>query len=925
MARSQLEALLAGLIDSDAGQDPKDLAELLGALGLDVGLDEATGLRVVKLAQGSSPAASGRGGSRLALSGLDTMLEHMNAEQLMQVAKRFYPEANARRVVESRRAVLEALGSTALLDTMISALSPLERVLLGEVKRRGGAVNGWALIVYAALHDFKPAAHVGSSVYKDQLNPAPGIGYLGVLLRDGLLIPASNHAPWFVTPHLYVSSRDAGNDLVFVDLRVLARFPDEPSPSARPLEFEPLGSVTPSSTHPLQPLLELFEVMQLVLEEGGLQITQSGRVSKALLTRLLKRRPWLEERLERLLQLALALGLLGAPEGGSTKDLWPVNLPLLRKLQEAPLTISYAFIVEAVLNVSETPAVDSWNSRQANLISEAVAGQALLKSLELLPDHPVGMEVALDRLWQRALKHLATFPRVRYRDANKDATSERPTWFTDLLLGTFRDLGLVAVAERPDVEAKPSADEANHGDLHVMRDGKVVRFKSSSERDTAYRYVMMPALGLSWLAQGRQLQRATQAPEPEQVRRLMGLNPETGKPDKPSLLIQPNFDILVYLDRLSPFALTVLSCADCNRIDAQTAGYTITRSSLYRALETGLEISMLLELLQEHSIGVPDNVAQSLRDWAARRERLRVRENVKLLEYATQKERDDALLKLTSAKGLTERFILLDDESSLPKVDVYHRYGLAPSRTLQFHPEGHFRLEGATDLACRAVLAQLATQDSEGRYHLDMAKVRAGALTTAARDTLAARARGGLPPQLEVLMNIWEGKSAEPALAKISVFQHPSATALAKHPKIARCLDKQLNDTSYLVREGKEIRLEQSLSDLGLTFTQSFTTDIKPQATENSMQRGLHTRKMRVMIETTISEGRSLELHYHRENVKYDDYGYTKKTKGKLVTEKVTPEEVAYLGSTPYLTGKTLEKSDYRHIRIGYITGIAVI
>jgi hypothetical protein len=437
---------------------------------LDVGLDETTGLKVVKLAQGSSPAASGRGGSRLASSGLDTMLEHMNAEQLKQVAKRFIPRLTPVVWWKAGRAVLEALGKPALLDRMINALSPLERALLGEVKRRGGATTGWALIIYAAVHDFKPEAHVGSSVYKDQLNPAPGVGYLGVLLRDGLLIPASNHAPWFVTPHLYVSSRDAGNDLVFVDPRVLARFPDEPSPSARPLKLAPLSSVTPSSTHPLQPLLELFEVMQLVLEEGGLQITQSGKVSKALLTRLLKRRPWLEERLERLLQPALALGLLGAPENRSTKDLWPVNLPLLRKLQEAPLTISYAFMVEAVLNVSEIPAVDLWNSRQANLISEAVAGQALLESLELLPDHPVGMGVALDRLWQRALKYLVTFPRVRYRGANKDTTSERPTWFTDLLLGTFRDLGLVAVAERPDVEVKPSADEANHGDLHVMRD-----------------------------------------------------------------------------------------------------------------------------------------------------------------------------------------------------------------------------------------------------------------------------------------------------------------------------------------------------------------------------------------------------------------------------------------------------------------------
>jgi len=82
---------------------------------------------------------------------------------------------------------------------------------------------------------------------------------------------------------------------------------------------------------------------------------------------------------------------------------------------------------------------------------------------------------------------------------------------------------------------------------------------------------------------------------------------------------------------------------------------------------------------------------------------------------------------------------------------------------------------------------------------------------------------------------------------------------------------------------------------------------------------------MRVMIQATIGEGRSLELRYHQEKESYDRYGYTKKSKGKLVTEKVTPESVEYSGSTPYLTGKTLGKSTHRYIRIGYITEIAVL
>ena len=646
-------------------------------------------------------------------------------------------------------------------------------------------------------------------------------------------------------------------------------------------------------------------------EEGGLQVTQRGAVGKPLLSRLLKRRPRLEGRLERQLNVALALGLLNAPESGSTKDPWRVDLPRLHSFQTAPLPVSYSLLVEAYLNLAE-PDDDSWGPRYTGLISETVAADALLQSLALLPKEPVAMEAALAALWERALKHVGSSRRWQGED-----DPERPAWFTGALLGAFRDLGLVAVAELPDAQQPPRAAD-RPGGVHVMRGNKLYRYRGPSEGDDAYRYALTPALGLAWFAEGQRWRSAPPNHEPEH-------EPET-RPAEPSLLIQPNFDILVYLDKLSPLAVVALSCADCTRVDAQTASYTLSRSSLYRALESGLELTTLLELLRAHSMGVPDNVARSLQDWASRRERLRVREGVTLLEYAGQKERDAALGRLEAARHVAERFVLLETPpKAAVKVSVQHRYGSASARTLRFSPEGHFRVEGATDLAGRAVLAQLATRDPRGTYHLNVAAIRAGALTTAARDALTARTRGGLPPQLAALLNIWAGGDA-PAVAKVSVFQHASAAALAKHPGIAPHLGAQLNDTSYLVKTGHEKDLEQTLADLGVTFTRDFTAGVRAQVLGgDTVQRGLNTRKMRELIENTIAEGRALELHYHREKELYDGYGYSKKSKGKAVTEKVTPDAVVYSGSTPYLTGETLSGGEYRHIRIGYITGIAVL
>jgi len=900
VGRAELEALLTGMLEGEA--TPGNLAQRLRALGVRVGTGEITDESPGSLVPTNETP------------GLDTMLPHMNADQLKAVARRFHPGANAGRVAESKKAVMQALGKPALLDDMLSKLNPLERALLSEVKRRGGVADGWALTVYAALHEFRPVERAGAgSVYKSYLGSAPAMGYLGILLRDGLLIPAGRGAAQLSTVHVYGSEPDI--DVLSTDLRVLARLPDELPTAPPPLELEPPPSVTPTAGHPLGTLLELFDVLHLVSEEGGLQVTQRGTVGKPMLSRLLKRRPRLEGRLERLLTVALALGLLTAPESGSSKDPWRVDQPRLHSFQAAPLAVSYSLLVEAYLNVPE-PDDESWGPRYTGLISDAVAADALLQSLVLLPEEPVAMEAALAVLWERALKHVSSSRRWQGED-----DQDRPAWFTGVLLGAFRDLGLVAVAELPDAQPpEPTTDRP--GGVHVMRGDKLYRYRGPSEGDDAYRYALMPALGLRWWTEGQRWRSAPPNLEPDLE---LNLEPDTGKPAEPSLLIQPNFDILVYLDKLSPPAITALSCAYCTRVDAQTASYTLGRSSLYRALESGLELDTLLGLLQAHSMGVPENVARSLEDWASRRERLRVREGVTLLEYADQKERDAALNAEDEAQAVAKRFLLVATTPGADATSVKHLYGSAPGRTLRFSPDGHFRVEGATDLAGRAVLAQLATPNSDGTYRINVASVRAGALTTAARDALTTRARGGLPPPLEALLNIWAGGDA-PAVAKVSIFQHASAAALAQHPAVAPHLGGPLSNTDYLIVVGQEKALEQTLTDLGVTFSRDLTAGVRAQAVGGSvMQSGLDTRKMRALIETTISEVRSLELRYHREKETYDGYGYGKKSRGKLVTEKITPSAVVYSGSTPYMTGETLAKGEPRYLRIGYITGIMVL
>ena len=155
---------------------------------------------------------------------LDDLLEHMDAEQLKAVAKRFDPAANATRKVEARKSVLAALNQPAKLEAVVRGLGPLERALLSELKRRGGFADGFSLVVVAALRGLAPAAVPSGEVYGRTLVPAPGVGFLARALRDGLVLPASAGAPWFV--HFFSSGEaDPDDSLVFATRACSRRSP----------------------------------------------------------------------------------------------------------------------------------------------------------------------------------------------------------------------------------------------------------------------------------------------------------------------------------------------------------------------------------------------------------------------------------------------------------------------------------------------------------------------------------------------------------------------------------------------------------------------------------------------------------------------------------------------------------------------------
>ncbi len=848
---------------------------------------------------------------------ISTYIQEINKDQLLSIVKRFNPKTSAKTVSNNQANIEKALKSTKHIQAVIENLNPLEEELLLEVKRSGGVANGWDLVLHAIKLGFRPEESVEqTSLYRVEASEHPGAKFLLPLLQDALLLPTSTYASWFERFYYgYEQSLDVENDIVQVDTRLLDALPDKPSPKAILPKFKKLKDVTDSGfsqKHPIEAILKLTEVLKLIESSGGLQTKKDDSISKNAIKKLVKLAPWLEDEFESYLNTIIALGYLNEviEEGKKTLQ---VNLRSFSTFQTGSLELAYSTLLNGYFNnnsIKYNPSGPQYGFNE--VINIAIARKALIDAVCLIPDEAVDLDAALNLLWEHSLHYVmrAKVSRAYYGSDKRVEVRELPKWFRHSILQELHDFGLVALKEL----GKKEGLDAQAANMYLPEKFKVLDNMN---------YAVKTTVAKTWW------QQATKPSKTASTKKAKI------DPTQKSLLVQANFDILVYLDMLTPSAIAALNCADCTRIDAQTANYSISRSSVYRALEMGMELDNILELLEENSHDVPNNVRVSISEWASRRERLSVTENTNLLEYPTKTARDKAKKNLKASKAIAERFLLVPENlqandaltsAVADAITTVHNYRAAPKRVIDFQEDGKFTLEGASDLAGRAVLANLAVQDSKGNYELDTKAIQAGSFTKAAHESLLARTKGSLPAQLSVLIGIWSGKTAAPAVGQVSIFQHASAKELSQHPNIAPLLDGQLGATSFLIKEAKATELNKVLKTLGITPSKTVEHTVQPKVVqEDTLKKGLPTRKMREMIESAIASEQKLKLKYNEEKHSYDRYGYTKISKGKSVTEEINPDSVYYEGSTPYFYGRTVANDKGRDIRIGYITEIAVL
>jgi hypothetical protein len=307
-------------------------------------------------------------------------------------------------------------------------------------------------------------------------------------------------------------------------------------------------------------------------------------------------------------------------------------------------------------------------------------------------------------------------------------------------------------------------------------------------------------------------------------------------PFQQTLLVQPNLEIVAYRQGLTPSLIGRLTKFAQWRSLGAACILQLEPKSVYRALESGLTFTGVLQCLEQHGTRpTPTTVIELLRTWADKRERLTIYPSAALLEFGSPEELNEALARGVPAGRLSDRLAVIADESTL---DFRHfrlvgtrDYSLPPDRCVEVAPDG---VTLAVDVARSDLLLEtelprfaerLERPGMNGRreYRLTPASLaagkEAGINVTALEAWFQQRTGHSLSPAARLLLIGAELPS--PELRRhlvLTVATEDLAEGLVQWPETRSLVEARLGPTALIVADENVGRLRERLAALGVTL-----------------------------------------------------------------------------------------------------------
>lgn len=727
----------------------------------------------------------------------DNYLPQVNSDKIKPMLKMWGGVSTKMTKYDCIDFIVAALKDPQKVREAIDRLEPWERNALALIKRMGGSLSSETLKVSLLASGFSP-----NRTYRHRDEFAES------LIRRGLVLRLDSSNPGYVSTYSY--SRE--EVMLYSDDRLIAQVG---LPEYKPFDIQPVE--IPGKTHSRTPttvILDIMGMLQTIDTLGGLKITQNGTVRVSDETKLRRAMRWDEDSME-VDGFVFPNPSRAWIEAFSVSNLLKITDSSQLVLAETPVQFSQrplgeqiGLILEGLIRTQNWAETSTGQNIYGGSASRRTARLALTLALAALPPSPDGF-FHFGHFEQALFKRIGfTFslnyiPREPVFYSNETDTQKlqqmaqwqetiranwaknEVQWFGKALTTWLYFLGLVEL---------------------VVDNGQLVGFRLT------------------------ELGRETFHPE-------LASDKPAEPAAQPSWVIQPNFDIIAYLDRVSAPQLAFLErCAERTETHKHTAHYRLTRESVYRGLESGLSPEDLLKNLQIGSqTELSQNIQVELREWASLRERILLRRKARLVEFSSAQA-----LKAELAQGLTgsvvaERFLLLD---SAPPVSGWHTINYAqnlpPNLTITETGLIHWKPTLSHDLMTAAQLTQWAEPTPEGDWQLTYASVTSAIKPGKKLSELLILLQNrvfpnviirkyepippAIPPLLELALRAWAGTKYPVELETVILLRCPHEKvfqAVIASPLMKSLLKGYLDPDLLLVDPSQLEALRQRLDWLG--------------------------------------------------------------------------------------------------------------
>jgi hypothetical protein len=300
-----------------------------------------------------------------------------------------------------------------------------------------------------------------------------------------------------------------------------------------------------------------------------------------------------------------------------------------------------------------------------------------------------------------------------------------------------------------------------------------------------------------------------------------------------TLLVQPNYEVIAYRQGLTPSLLASLSHVAAWKSAGAACMLELNAEQVYRGLELGQTLESVMRLLNQHGMRqVPDAVADGLRTWSNKRERIVVYPRALLLEFASAAELEEAASRGLIGVRLTDRLALVSDESQMQyrhfRLTGNRDYAAPPERCLDVDDDGLTLAvdAGRADLLLETELARLteplpAGDDGRRRYRLTQATLRKavsnGFPLPVLDEWFVKRSGEPLSPAARLLATATQ--QAAPRITRavvVEVADEATADGLVQWPVTGALIERRLGPTALLVADENVGPLRERMDELGL-------------------------------------------------------------------------------------------------------------